>query len=110
MSNLQEFLRAAQTETEEQRFQRAYDQGLIPPEELIGRVRLVGDPRSPCRLTSGHCRTGSTTTAIGKSTMTKSTSRLRLCPELALTFVMPAAEAMPPMGLGRPRVGLAEYF
>ena len=47
MSNLQEFLRAAQTETEEQRFQRAHDQGLIPPEELIGRVRLVGNPRSP---------------------------------------------------------------
>jgi len=47
MSNLQNFLRAAQTETEEQRFQRAHDQGLIPPEELIGRVRLVGNPRSP---------------------------------------------------------------
>ena len=47
MSNLKDFLRAARTETEEQRFQRAHDQGLIPPEELIGRVRLVGNPRSP---------------------------------------------------------------
>ena len=41
MSNLQEFLRAAQTETEEQRFQRAHDQGLIPPEELIDLLPLT---------------------------------------------------------------------
>ena len=47
MSDLQGFLRAAQTGTEEQLFQWAHGQGLIPPEELIGRVRLVGDPRSP---------------------------------------------------------------
>jgi hypothetical protein len=47
MSNLQEFLRAARTETEEHRFQRDYAAGLIPVEEIVGRVRFVGNPRSP---------------------------------------------------------------
>jgi hypothetical protein len=44
MSNLQEFFRSAKTETEEQRFQRDYDAGLIPIEQLLG---LVGNRRSP---------------------------------------------------------------
>ena len=47
MSDLNDFLRAAKVEAEEQRFQRDYEAGLIPVEELIGRVRLVGNPRSP---------------------------------------------------------------
>jgi hypothetical protein len=45
MSDLNDFLRAAKVETEEQRFQRDYEAGLIPVEELIGRVRFVGIPR-----------------------------------------------------------------
>jgi hypothetical protein len=47
MSDLNDFLREATVEAEEQRFQRDYEAGLIPVEELIGRVRLVGNPRSP---------------------------------------------------------------
>ncbi|MDA1166322.1 MAG: hypothetical protein O3B13_24765 [Planctomycetota bacterium] len=47
MSDLNEFLRAATVEAEEQRFQRDHEAGLIPMEELIGRVRLVGNPRAP---------------------------------------------------------------
>ena len=47
MSDLNDFLRAARVETEEQRFQRDYDAGLIPVEELIGRVRFVGNPHAP---------------------------------------------------------------
>lgn len=46
MPNIQEFLQAARTETEKQRFQRDYVAGLISVEELAGRVRLVGDPKS----------------------------------------------------------------
>jgi hypothetical protein len=45
MSDLNDFLRAAKVEAEEQRFQRDYEAGLIPVEELIGRVRFVGKPR-----------------------------------------------------------------
>jgi hypothetical protein len=47
MSDLNEFLREAKAETEDQRFQLDYEAGLIPLEELIGRVRFVGNPRSP---------------------------------------------------------------
>lgn len=43
MSSLKEFL----IEAENQRFEQACQQGRIPPEELAGRVRFVGDPRSP---------------------------------------------------------------
>jgi hypothetical protein len=47
MSDLNDFLRAAKVEAEEQRFQRDHAAGLIPVSELIGRVRLVGNPRAP---------------------------------------------------------------
>jgi hypothetical protein len=47
MSDLNEFLKAATVEAEDQRFQRDYEAGLIPVEELIGRVRFIGNPRSP---------------------------------------------------------------
>ena len=43
MSDLNDFLRAAREESEEQRFERDYEAGLVPVEKLIGRVRLVGD-------------------------------------------------------------------
>jgi hypothetical protein len=42
MSDLNDFLRAAKVEAEEQRFQRDHAAGLIPVSELIGRVRFVG--------------------------------------------------------------------
>jgi hypothetical protein len=45
MSDLNEFVKAAKEEAEEQRFERDYEAGLIPVEELIGRVRFVGNPR-----------------------------------------------------------------
>ena len=47
MSDLNDFLRAARVETEEQRFQRDHEAGLIPVSELIGRVRFVGNPHAP---------------------------------------------------------------
>ena len=50
MSNLQEFLRCAQSELEEQRFQRDYDAGLISVEQLQSRVRFIGNPKSPLAI------------------------------------------------------------
>lgn len=46
MSDLNEFVKAAKVEAEEQRFQLDCEAGLIPVQELIGRVRFVGNPRA----------------------------------------------------------------
>lgn len=47
MSELNEFLKAAKCEASAAQFERDVAAGLIPVEELVGRVRLVGSPRAP---------------------------------------------------------------